>query len=299
MQVRDAIEAIGSSFPELASTTVSELAHSGEWWRFEVDGRYIFRFPCFDAVAKRLRVERNLLEFLQGRLPADVPDPVFFAENPTGGPTPFLGYERIEGTTLDSVRDLDPAARSSFAHQFGGLLAALHAIPVSDVVSRFEISQDRDEFEALDQNLNTIVEYLPDDVAEGCQTIVSNPSLLEPGSSGSSALIHGDIHLGNILVSGRPPEIRAVIDWNDAAIKDPASEFTELLAPATSPSSRKCWQPTPRTWQLRHLLRWCTETRSPSTSELVRTRYRMGGIDRTHRPPEDGYGMTQWIFCGG
>ena len=230
MNTEEVVLILGEVFPDLHQTTVSELEHTGEWWKYEVSGKYIFRFPKFDAVAQQLRVEYNLLRFLQDRLPVLTPNPQFFSENPRGGPSPFLGYERIQGTSLDTVDDLHQDERIEIANQLGAFLRVLHSIPVAEVeVACGLVPGGHGDLEDLEGKLDLIVEHLPHDIAEGCEKVLSDMSL-KPQASEACALVHRDVHFGNVLVGHPRTAVRAVIDWNDAAIRDPAWDFVDLYA---------------------------------------------------------------------
>ena len=157
---------------------VAELKHSGEWWKFEVNDRYLFRFPKFDRMAQGLRLEYDVLRCLQNKLPVAIPNPEYFAENPRGEPTPFLGYELIEGTPLDSVVEkLEATEILGLAGQLGHFLSALHSLPETEAAAALDLEGRKGppvtDFDAelrnLDEKLAQIEDHIPVDVAEGCQ----------------------------------------------------------------------------------------------------------------------------------
>lgn len=60
-----------------------------------------------------------------------------------------------------------------------------------------------------------------------------------PPHAGRLGLIHGDYHLGNVLIDPDRPRVVAIVDWELAAIGDPRLDLAHLLAgwPVGNPGS--------------------------------------------------------------
>ena len=177
---------------------------------YEVDRRWIFRFPRRPRVEERVRLEIRFLPELTDALSVPVPRFEFVSLEPL-----VVGYAKLEGVPLRK----NPPLR--VAREVGRFLAELHAFPVERArdlgVARDDLEPDLAEFRArvlplLDRGERGRAAALLDERATGG---------FEP------AFIHADLGPEHVLVEGA--RVSGVIDWSDARIGDPALDFAWLL----------------------------------------------------------------------
>ena len=237
MTAGEASTIIRECFPDLRDARIVELDDAGEWWKFLVGDRYVFRFPKFDNAAHGLRTEYAVLSYIRGKLPIATPDPIYYSENTD--PSPLMGYPWIEGTVLSSVcDDFSDAEVSTLADQLGEFMTVLHSLPRQEAAEAFGdsgqsigMSDFDDEIRDLEAKLDLLAEHLPDDIADGCRAVLRDTNVGAIEATDNKCLIHGDLWIGNILVDRNPIAVKGVVDWNSAAIHDPAWDFAELWWP--------------------------------------------------------------------
>jgi aminoglycoside phosphotransferase (APT) family kinase protein len=161
---------------------------------------------------------------LEAAATAGVPVPHVHAMGDNSLGVPFFLMERVEGETIPRriLRDEDYAdARAKMTAQLGGILAAVHSIPVGDLplqepepgltpaeteVKRFEQTfraTTPDPHPAFELAFRWLRENLPAPTATG--------------------FVHGDFRMGNLIVG--PEGVRSVLDWELAHIGDPLEDF--------------------------------------------------------------------------
>lgn len=194
----------------------------GGWgsFTFLVDGDHILRFARNADVAAAHRREAALLPKLAAAVSFRVPEPDFFGS--WGDAGTCLGYPLIEGRSL-TADDGWPA--------LAGVLRELHAFPVD--VARATLGQAGtvDEWRAGYASLWTDVEatVLPELDAGLARAVTDGFAALLAGDwDFRPTLVHRDIAPEHVLVddSGR---VVGLIDFEDAAVGDPAIDFAGLL----------------------------------------------------------------------
>jgi aminoglycoside phosphotransferase (APT) family kinase protein len=194
----------------------------GGWgsFTFLVDGDHILRFARNAEVASAHHREAALLPRLAAAVSFRVPEPDFFGS--WGDAGTCLGYPLIEGralTAADGWRSL------------AGVLRELHAFPVD--VARSTLGQPGtvDEWRAGYERLWTDVrtQVLPTLDAELAGMVTDAYTALLAGDwDFQPVLVHRDLAPEHVLVDdcGR---VVGLIDFEDAAVGDPAIDFAGLL----------------------------------------------------------------------
>lgn len=95
---------------------------------FDVDGRFIFRFPRSERGAKLLAMDCGLLSCLSQELPILLSDPFVVGSLPGPREWPFKGYTRIPGRQLQWA-SLTTARRRTLARDLAKPLERLAALP--------------------------------------------------------------------------------------------------------------------------------------------------------------------------
>lgn len=135
---------------------------------------------------------------------------------------------RLPGTRLiDVPRRLDPAVVRRVAATVGTLLAELHTW-APDAYEDVADVDDHSPAEWRDEAADLAVEVaavLTDRQREDVRRFLDRPT---PGPASELRLSHNDLGIEHVLVAPAG-EVTGVIDWDDAAICDPAYDFGLLL----------------------------------------------------------------------
>lgn len=143
----EAAERIHARFPSLATARVVRLGEGTDHQAFEVEGRYVFRFPKSDEAAEHLKWEARLLAWLEPRLPLPVPNYRFLAHPAADLAAGFAGYEKLPGTPALLVEP-DRLDLSDLGRRLGAFLGALHALDPTEADALGVPADDDPELEA-------------------------------------------------------------------------------------------------------------------------------------------------------
>lgn len=213
--------------PQLAGEDVSamDLAPFANGWDNDIWslGRdWLVRLPRRAAAAELVVNEQRWLPLLAPRLSLPVPSPVF-AGSPQGGyPWHWSVVPRFAG---DTAARSPLADAQSEAVRLAGFLRDLHhaapvdapvnpfrGLPVGEIAGKYRVRRER-QHDRL--------------VREG-RDVARLDRMMEIGSraplhDGPPLMLHGDLHIGNVLVDGG--SLSAVIDWGDICAGDPACDL--------------------------------------------------------------------------
>jgi aminoglycoside phosphotransferase (APT) family kinase protein len=219
-------------FPELAPTGVAYLGAGMDSVAFEVNGRWVFRFPMRPAVERQLLVERALLPRLALLLPVATPTFEFHGVPDADFPRHFEGYAKLPGVPGVKIESKD-VAFDAVARQIGEFLTALHRFPVAEA-QRFgaEISRMEDYFDevrasALD-GLPVVGRVAPSDLIDRVQRYLESLRALA-AAPWPLVLTHHDLHAEHVLLNTTADRVTGVIDWGDVSIADPTVDFVGLF----------------------------------------------------------------------
>jgi aminoglycoside phosphotransferase (APT) family kinase protein len=215
-----------------AATAVSNVRRlsagaNQETWAFDVE-------TAESSVALILRRARGGFFQRSTGIGLDIEAQVIIAAYTRGVPTPEVLYvlrpddnlgmgflmRRIEGETIPRKILRDPefsTVRKSLARQCGQVLAAIHSVPV-------DAADGLKAFSPLER-----VEWLYDHhLATGCVRPVFSYAFTwlranTPAGPDRVSLVHGDFRNGNLMISRQG--IRAVLDWENAHLGDPAEDL--------------------------------------------------------------------------
>lgn len=208
-------------------------------------GQSNLTYLATDATGHRVVVRRPPLGHLaasahdvlrEGRIMAaladtTVPVPTIFGATTTTDGSPVIAMSVVPGTSLnsrDAAARLTPAARRTAAEGLIDAMVAVHdvdldATGLTDLAShdpyaprqlrrwtrQWEATKTRD-VPALDALTARLQAAVPD------QT--------------ETVLVHGDLHLGNIIVDEATGTVNAVVDWELTTLGDPLADIGSLLA---------------------------------------------------------------------
>lgn len=191
----------------------------------ETRGGVIFRIARHPRAAEGHERERRLLPLLSSRVLVRVPEPRWRIPRDTPGfPLGAIGYEKLPGAALspDLIRE------RSLAEQVAGIIRGLHDVPPEEV-SAADLPGPGEWHAAHEAVLAKAVPAAggflsPDELAavEGWAE-----RFLSDGALGSfePTLVHGDLWYGNLLADLSSGEIIGLVDWENAAVGDPAQDL--------------------------------------------------------------------------
>jgi aminoglycoside phosphotransferase (APT) family kinase protein len=220
-------EVVAAQFPELAPVHARYLHEGWDNEAFLVNEAWIFRFPKRRDVEGDFVRETALLPALAPRLPLAIPEPRFIGAPGPRFPFRFAGYRRIDGTPAEEAdpRAVDAAAAAA---ALGAFLAALHAFPLEEARA---LGVPEDEGADLTARRNQARAWAPIARRAGTRALVERgAAFLEwpPAAyAGPPRLVHNDVGPDHVLLDARGAP-RGVIDWGDARLGDPATDFAGI-----------------------------------------------------------------------
>ena len=213
-------EILGEQFPELAGRPVRFLQAGWDSEAFEIDERWIFRFPKRQDVVEHLETELLVLPLIAPRLPLLVPRPHFHGEVSARFPYPFMGYRKIPGAPLDQ-QAADALRVDTILDSLVSFLEALHATPLGGPMAQVRGWPVGEELEARIHRLGLSEEPL---IASSlCLLGTKCPPATDP------RLVHDDLGMEHVLIDPHSSQVTGIIDWGDLNIGDPACDFVGLL----------------------------------------------------------------------
>jgi len=231
MEAETCRQVIEACFPALQVFSIAYLAEGWDSTVWEVNSRYVFRFPKRTEIAPGLLKEIRLLPVLTPHVPLRVPHFEYVWE---GGPQysgVFVGYRKIAGQPL--TNDQVVSAGPELAQELGAFLTALHHVPLSEAAalglsgSTGQWRQERRAFYV--QVRNRVFPLLSGADQHRISAIWERFLDNNDHFRFEPVLIHADLNCEHILFDAQQQCITGIIDWEDAAIGDPAMDFAGLL----------------------------------------------------------------------
>ncbi len=216
-------EFISKQHPEFPIRSLAILGEGLENIAAEVNGDIIFRFAKNPSGRKAIQKEIQLLELLTGVGSVEIPVPI--AELSGNN---HYAYKKIQGHPLILVLDqMADEELSSICHVLGNFLSELHSIspehlkglvPVDAEPFKELIHEARDTF-------NSVKDIVPEAVHASVQEFLDSPLPKKPVKY---TFIHNDLGIEHLIVNSGKGNRLGVIDWSDAAIGDPAVDFSRI-----------------------------------------------------------------------
>jgi aminoglycoside phosphotransferase (APT) family kinase protein len=226
--------------PEMATLPLAGLAEGWDNRLYRLGDALMVRLPRRAASAALVAHEQRWLPELADRLPLPVPVPLHFGRPGCGYPWSWSIARWLEGSSALTTPPGDAARTAKTLHDF---LAALHQpAPPDAPYNPWRSLRLMERLPLLEEHLAK-VEGLVDRVA--IERVWHRAATATPWP-GRQVWIHGDLHPGNILVSGEC--ISAVIDFGDLAAGDPATDWAVAwMLPGVVESMTSALDPDTRT----------------------------------------------------
>lgn len=222
--VAEAKRAVFQTYPQFRERRLSFLGEGWDFRLFELEERWLFRFPKHENGVVKLARETQLLSRLAPYLSLPVPRYLFAYGGVPRRSSPFAGYEKLPGIPADTAPKYD---RLVVARQLASFLGELHSFPVSLAVEAgvragkggFELWRDRALAGVEDV---AVCQLAPGRVRAFLQREVPTRY------SGEPKLVHNDLWPEHVLIEPETGGISGVIDWGDVILGDPAIDFAGL-----------------------------------------------------------------------
>lgn len=217
---------IEAQFKELAPVTLHVLGEGFDNTVFQVNSTYVFRFPRREIAVGLIKTENRILPNIAGILPLPIPQPVYFGAPCKEYRWPFTGYKIVHGET---PKRLTVEQRHQFAEPLAEFLKALHQFPVQQAI---ELGVETDKLYRIDigKRKERLLGFVENILSKGLfseeESLLTFVNKLEKIDYESKlALVHGDLHLRNILVDAQGV-LTGIIDWGDTHIGNPAIDLS-------------------------------------------------------------------------
>ncbi|MGG0718493.1 phosphotransferase [Robertmurraya massiliosenegalensis] len=219
---------ISLQFPKLEIVQIKIFAEGFDNTAFLINDRYVFRFPRREIAGELIKMENRLLPKIAPILPLQIPNPQFIGKPHDDYRWSFSGYEILKGKVPSK---LTRKQRVLSAKPIALFLRKLHDFPLQQVVElgipydklgRMDIHKRKPLLEERVISLTgkSFINQQQRDLIIRTLTTVDGPL-----SDMTKTLVHGDLHIRNMLVNDRG-EISAILDWGDVHIGSPAIDLS-------------------------------------------------------------------------
>jgi aminoglycoside 2''-phosphotransferase len=219
---------IKNEFPKLSFSQSKLIDYGDDHLVIILDGKIVFRFPRTALYRKSFAGELKLLDALKGKTPLPLPDYIYLSKKKN-----FGGYPLIKGKELTETRftRLTSTKKKKIISDIAQFLEVLHStnknvLPANRAAEPWSMDdlvqyktrywkQRRKIIAAfVDKQMLKIIDSFYDYFIEAC----SNCSY--------RSIIHGDLSGDHMLLDTKQKRLSGIIDLADAAIGDPAHDFS-------------------------------------------------------------------------
>ncbi|MFX1572893.1 MAG: phosphotransferase family protein [Promethearchaeota archaeon] len=230
----DVFNSLQVFLPEIKENQIKFCYH-GTYNVFEVNNKYIFRFP--DRLFRNykgvhlINHEIKMLNFIQKYVSIEIPMPIFISREFSN---PFFGYKKINGISLSKCfNKTSKIEKIKIANEIGVFLSQLHSDKLVEKAINnkiIEVILTPDKYRQEWQNYFDQIQTNVFPLMKLYQKIwVSNHfnSFLtkEKNFNFTPTIIHGDFDTSNILVDPNTFMITGIIDFEESRLYDPATDF--------------------------------------------------------------------------
>ncbi|WP_026691682.1 phosphotransferase [Alteribacter aurantiacus] len=222
----EAAELIAGQFPNLSPVKIEALDEGFDNTVYLVNEAYVFRFPRRKVATVLIEREARFLPELPDLGDIATPRPQFIGKPTAGYPWPFLGYGFFDGKKAYNLSD---SLRTQSAKRLATFLKELHHTPVrpewsvpADYLHRTDIEERLPKFCDRLEEIKRLGDTSLYQRLKEYQDTLTFPK----EKSYTPRLVHGDLHLKNVVISEASGLIKAVIDWGDVHMGDPAVDLS-------------------------------------------------------------------------
>ncbi|HEV7645280.1 MAG TPA: phosphotransferase [Pyrinomonadaceae bacterium] len=193
-----------------------------------VNGEFVFRFPKHEHALKHLRNEAKLLEFLQGKITLQIPEPFFVSDD-------AMAYRLISGETLrrDRLLKLGESEQQKIADQMAQFFKELHGVDAAGADFEIPPADALVEYEGWvgayarikEKVFPLLMPHVRDFMQEHFEDFLAD----ENNFTFETKMVDTDIPPYHIMFDGERKVINGIIDLGCAGLGDPASDFSVIV----------------------------------------------------------------------
>ena len=218
---------IASAFGDVDTAVVRYIGSGTQFDAFRTRDDWVFRFPRWDWCGDLFEPEAQIHEFLAKVLPAHIrlPRVQLVAEPSERFPYRFAGHRFVPGVAVDTV---DEALLPTIARQIAEFLGTLHSVPgaVAEQAGFREITlEEAGRREWVEHGIAASTKLRGIDPVVDAAIDWLHAAPLPSPFFGERRLIHCGLDPSHVLVDPQTGSLLGVIDWTDASIGDPTSDF--------------------------------------------------------------------------
>ena len=216
-------EAFEGEFPNLAVETVRILDTGWHHDAIEVNGSIIFRVPHHTygrAIApEKVEHEVELLRFLRGRVPVEIPNPQYVPRD-----NGYYGYPKLEGVLAhDLVGGFSADDWQRYREHWVAIASALHRNVNVEEARKLGVP----DFKPPSQSRVEGIFDIPDvdkDVTDFARDVLGQLEAYD-STPNAYAFIHDDMQARNLLADPETKRVTGLIDWTGACVGPLSREF--------------------------------------------------------------------------
>ncbi len=193
-----------------------------------LDGKIVFRFPRTTIYRKSFSGELKLLDAFKDKTPIAVPDYTYLSKGKN-----FGGYKLIKGKELTEARftNLTDVEKKKFISDIAKFLTVLHGLnkkvlPASrahEPWSMDNLLQYKNRY--WQERRKKIASFVEEETLKQIDAFY-DAFICVCRRSQSCTVIHGDLSGDHRLLDIKQRKLSGIIDFADAAIGDPAHDFS-------------------------------------------------------------------------
>jgi aminoglycoside phosphotransferase (APT) family kinase protein len=218
---------IASQFPALRPVVPRFLARGWDHDAWLVNDAWVFRFPRRRRVAEECALRRPLAARIAAALPIPVPRIEFAGEPDSWFPHPYAAHRFLAGEPADRFA-LAESEEDALARRLGPVLAALHELDTAGLAVPVEGDRNAERRLRAIQRADAFRAVMPPACVKRWEPVLRGALDAPPVYEDPFRATHNDLNAEHLLLDPETHELVAVIDWNDAALGDPATDFIGL-----------------------------------------------------------------------
>lgn len=220
MGENEAQDLISTNFPDFKINDINKIGEGTGNVAYEVNSKYIFRFPKKSENQIQLEREISVQKILKTYSPLPIPNFEYLPHDHS-----FVGYQKLVGDPMINIfKEFE--AWDSFSRHIGTFITKLHNIPM-DEFKGLDLLTENKSFEDWQNHSYHFYEktkyLIPEQYIPGIESFFQ--STLQ-SNIGELVFCHNDLGVEHILILDG--EVSGIIDWGGAALTDPASDFARL-----------------------------------------------------------------------
>lgn len=217
---------IAADFPKLKIERAKIVGAGWHHTAIEVNDTIIFRLPrgVHEQPVGSVIYEMAILKHLAGKLPVEIPNPLYIAPN-----NAYFGYPKLSGKILmDVYPSFSEKDKSQLVEDWVDTAIAIHREVSVDMARKLGIPDfdESDEDEELAKEARQILTFegLDKAVMDFAKYTIEAASRINMKEHVS--FIHNDLQFQNFLVDPKTNRITGLFDWTDICIGPLAREFS-------------------------------------------------------------------------